>query len=396
MSVAISRWSRVLIGSALCAAVLGCSDSDNAVLNAPTETDNAPASIGQQLANRYDIANPAVVAHRGASFYAPEETRPAFELARAEGADYLEADLQRTRDGVLVAIHDTDLQRTTNIEDVFPERAADPVNTFTLAELKRLDAGSWFNEAFPERARESYVGQKILTLDELRQVAENGDNQPGLYLETKAPDLFPGIEADLADYLQNNNWIGKQARQAPERVDANEAGGVGYTRGRVILQTFSTDSLARLNEAMPDTPKILLLFLGGDGYIPADPTIQQREGESDVAFQARQEPASREAYNAFLDTARELGAVGVGPSATRDDLDPVYSYADLAGESMIRRAHRRDLLVHVYTLDDASDFRRYLDRGVDGIFTNDPIALLDVLGRPVVGDVDALLTDLGY
>jgi len=109
-----------------------------------------------------------------------------------------------------------------------------------------------------------------------------------------------------------------------------------------------------------------------------------------------QKPASREAYNAFLDTARELGAVGVGPSATRDDLDPVYSYADLADESMVRRAHRRDLLVHVYTLDDASDFRRYLDRGVDGIFTNDPTALLDTLGRPVDSRVEAVLTDLGY
>ncbi|WP_348761158.1 glycerophosphodiester phosphodiesterase family protein [uncultured Salinisphaera sp.] len=288
MSIAISRWSRVLIGSALCAAVLGCSDSDNAELNTQADTDNTPAPIGQQLADRYGVAYPAVVAHRGNSFHAPEETRPAFELARAEGADYLEADLQRTRDGVLVAIHDTDLRRTTNIEAIFPERAADPVNTFTLAELKRLDAGSWFNDAFPERARASYVGQKILTLDELREIAEDGDNQPGLYLETKAPALFPGIEADLADYLQTHDWIGKQARQAPEDFDSGDNVSVGYSRGRVILQTFSTDSLARLNEAMPNTPKILLLFLGGEGYIPADPAIQQRAGESDVAFQARQ------------------------------------------------------------------------------------------------------------
>ncbi|MGV8378035.1 glycerophosphodiester phosphodiesterase family protein, partial [Pseudomonas aeruginosa] len=68
----------------------------------------------------------------------PEETAAAYLLARDLGADYLEADVQRSRDGVLVALHDDTLERTTDVAEVFPERAKDPVSSFTLAELKRL------------------------------------------------------------------------------------------------------------------------------------------------------------------------------------------------------------------------------------------------------------------
>lgn len=383
----------VLMG--LTGILVACSDSKDVQIDDRT-ADSAPASIGQRLAENYDIPYRAVIAHRGLSYDAPEETRPAFMLARDVGADYLELDLQRTRDGQLIALHDTDLTRTTNIEDVFPDRADDPVSQFTLAEIKQLDAGSWFNEAFPERARESFAGLKILTLDEVRQIAETGDNQPGLYLETKAPELFPGIETDLADYLLENQWIGAHARSAPDDFDAAGHVDVGYNGGRVILQTFSRESLTQLNAEMPDTPKILLLFLGGDGRIPADDSIVQKPDEPDAAFYARQRVASRDAYDEFLDFARNNGAIGVGPSTARADLDPTYSYADLARPWMIEHAHRRDLLVHVYTLDDAEDFQRYFDRGVDGIFTNDAPSLLRYEDRSSAESVNSLLDQYGY
>ena len=64
----------------------------------------------------------AVVAHRGTTYWAPEETEAAYRWAREMGADYLEADLQVSKDGVILALHDTDLKRTTDIEDVFGER----------------------------------------------------------------------------------------------------------------------------------------------------------------------------------------------------------------------------------------------------------------------------------
>jgi glycerophosphoryl diester phosphodiesterase len=102
-------------------------------------------SRGEELARVLGIPRPVVIAHRGASFLAPEETRPAFLLARELGADYLEFDVQRTRDGVLIALHDDDLSRTTDVARIFPGREKHTVETFTFAELQQLDAGSWFN-----------------------------------------------------------------------------------------------------------------------------------------------------------------------------------------------------------------------------------------------------------
>lgn len=377
----------------LATAFTACSNNDTRLGN---QGHNGSVPVGQRLSERVGIPYHAVIAHRGDSFDAPEETRPAYILARDQGADYLEADLQRTKDGHLIALHDKSLKRTTNIEQVFPNRANDPVSSFTLAEIKQLDAGSWFNKAHPDRARARYKGLKILTLDELRSIAEKGVNQPGLYLETKAPHLFPGIESDLAKYLRRHRWIGSHARTAPADFDADAHVGVGYSPGRIILQTFSRDSLVNLDRQMPNTPKILLLYLGGKGYIPADDAIKRKPGESDPAFYARQRVASREAYDAFLDFARAHGAVGVGPSATRGDRDPTYSYADLATPWMIRHAHRRGLVVHVYTLDDTADFRRYFDRGVDGVFTNDAPSLLRFENRPPTTSVETILARHGY
>ncbi|WP_158583450.1 glycerophosphodiester phosphodiesterase family protein [Salinisphaera sp. Q1T1-3] len=342
------------------------------------------------------IPEQAVIAHRGASRDAPEATRAAYLLARDLGADYLEADLQRTRDGHLIVLHDTTLERTTDIETVFPERVADPVSTFSLAEIKQLDAGSWFNKAHPSRARPGYAGLQILTLDELREIAESGTHQPGLYLETKAPELFPGIEAELADYLRRHGWIGDDARRAPTDFDREAHVAVGYSAGRVVLQTFARDSLAQLAERMPDTPKILLLGLGGKQGIAADESIVQRADEPDAVFRARCTVASSEAYDAFLDYAVARGAIGVGASTVRTDLDSVYSYADLARPWMIAHVHRRGLHLHVYTLDHATDFQRYIERGVDGVFTNDPLALCQFVDRSPAETIETILARHGH
>src|SRR5215218_4887580 len=104
-------------------------------------------------------AKKLLVAHRGASAYAPEHTLESYRLAIAQGADFVEQDLAVTSDGVLVCIHDLSLDRTTNVEEVFPTRASEDrsgatpvrrwlVGDFTLAEIKQLDAGSWFGPTF--------------------------------------------------------------------------------------------------------------------------------------------------------------------------------------------------------------------------------------------------------
>src|SRR5690606_31008961 len=85
------------------------------------------------------------VSPRGAGGLAPENTRAAMALAERNGGDVFEVDVQLTKDGKVVIMHDTNLARTTNVEDVFPGREADPINTFTLAELRQLDAGTWWD-----------------------------------------------------------------------------------------------------------------------------------------------------------------------------------------------------------------------------------------------------------
>ncbi len=335
------------------------------------------AQAQASLAGAQGIPNPAVIAHRGASHDAPESTAPAYLLARELGADYLELDLQRTRDGVLVAVHDDTLVRTSDVAARYPERRASPVSAFTLAELKALDAGSWFNQAYPERARGSFAKLQILTLDEVIDIAEgNPERQPGLYIETKVPAQFPGIEAALQARLQARGWLDRP--------------------GRVVLQTFDRNSLRLLHQAMPQVPKILLLFVG-KGYIePASGQSFAESGERDkAAFYARQQPRDRGEFTRWLDDAVEGGAIGTGPSAARSG-GGEQSYADLIQPWMNRLTHERQLLVHVYTLDETVDFAKAMAAGVNGIFTNRAGALLRYYGRPAKHSETQLLQKLGY
>src|SRR5262245_25992365 len=98
---------------------------------------------------------PTLIAHRGASWDAPEHTLVAYELAIKQGADFVEPDLQMTKDGVLVCLHDTSLERTTDVAMVYPDRSVEtkgrktwPVAAFTLEEIQKLDAGSWKDSKF--------------------------------------------------------------------------------------------------------------------------------------------------------------------------------------------------------------------------------------------------------
>lgn len=337
----------------------------------------AEAEPGRELAARQGIAYPAVIAHRGASFDAPESTAAAYVLARELGADYLELDLQRSKDGVLVAVHDNDLQRTSDVAQRFPERKDSPVNAFTLAELKSLDAGSWFNQAYPERARPGFKGLQILTLDEVMDIAE-GDPQkrPGLYIETKVPGLFPGIEADLKARLQARGWLDQP--------------------GRVVLQSFDRNSLALLHKHMPQVPKVLLLWIGKGSIEPASTQSFAESGETDkAAFYARQQPRSKAEFERWLDFAKAAGAIGTGPSAALS-AGGAQSYADLVQPWMNQLSHDKGLLVHVYTVDEDVDFAKVMAAGVDGIFTNRSGRLLQYFSRPAALSEAQILEAQGF
>ncbi|GAJ17130.1 unnamed protein product, partial [marine sediment metagenome] len=138
---------------------------------------------------------PDIIAHRGASHLAPENTIVAGELAVEHGAVGWEVDIRISVDGELILMHDDTLTRTTNVEDVFPNRKNDRTETFTLSELRQLDAGSWFVEKDPYGALafgriskedgDNYRGIQIPTFEEILNFTR--DNDFIIDFDTKLP-----------------------------------------------------------------------------------------------------------------------------------------------------------------------------------------------------------------
>lgn len=327
-----------------------------------------------------------VIAHRGTTYWAPEETEAAMRWARNSGADYLELDLQRTKDGTLIALHDINLRRTTNVVEVFPERADSPVSEFTLGELWRLDAGAWFNQAYPGRARASFAGLDILTLEDVVRIAEgqrivrdacgkrvcrledsgkwrteyepdpqDNGNRPGIYPETKEPQLFLGIETELRRELERLGWYHPEAEKMKVIPVSKGCVGVANTPARVILQTFSDESLAELKRAFPRLiPTCFLLWLGKD--------------VSDLKSTA---PGD---YAAKINYGISQGAVIIGPSIG----GAPNHYDDLLEPWMGAMIHRAGMLIHPYSFDTVEQMEKYTGvksggaaiSRTDGMFTN--------------------------
>ncbi|SFD84025.1 glycerophosphoryl diester phosphodiesterase [Paenibacillus catalpae] len=128
----------------------------------------------------------AIIAHRGASGYAPEHTLASFRSAIDSGADYLEIDLQLTKDGHIIAMHDDTVNRTTNAKGKIAE--------MTLDQVKQLDAGSWFNKHYPMYAREEFAKQQVPSLQDIFAAFGKKTNY---ILEIKDTKFNPGIEEKL-------------------------------------------------------------------------------------------------------------------------------------------------------------------------------------------------------
>jgi len=127
---------------------------------------------------------PLVIAHRGASTAAPENTIAAFERAITDGADAIELEVHLSRDDHPVIIHDDTLERTTN--------GSGPVRGHTMRELKRLDAGAWRGPAF--------AGQRLQTLQE---VLERFRGRTRFWIELKGgSNLYPDIEERIVGLLE--------------------------------------------------------------------------------------------------------------------------------------------------------------------------------------------------
>lgn len=188
-----------------------------------------------------------LVAHRGASAYAPEHTLAAYRLAIEMGADFVEQDLAVTKDGVLICLHDASLERTTNVEQLFPDRVSTQTiegktrkawlaNDFTLAEIKTLDAGSWFDKKF--------AGERIPTFDEAIALIRG---KAGIFPELKTPEIYAGRDVKFEEMVAAA--LDKNALRGPK----------ADPKTPVILQTFGQPSARKLAQIKIGVPVVLLL-----------------------------------------------------------------------------------------------------------------------------------------
>ena len=269
-----------------------------------------------------------VIGHRGACAYAPENTLPSYELAIKQGVEYVEQDLQISKDGVLVCSHDTSLERVTNVAEVFPERFKEQtvkgkkakrwmIHDFTVKELKQLDFGGRFEPKF-----------KGVTIPTWAEAIDLIKGKAGLFPETKAPEYYGKLGFSMEKLV----------------VEAMKKAGIEKARAGsntpVFIQSFSKESLHKI--VFDHGIKWPILWLSS----------------ANVKFDSTQ-----------LKEAKTF-ATAIGPS--KEDVT--------AG--LVQEAHARGLKVVAYTFrakdvkgykDVSEEMSHYLyDLGVDGMFTDNP------------------------
>lgn len=271
----------------------------------------------------------ALVAHRGASAYAPEHTLASYRLAIEQGADYVEQDLAVTKDGALICLHDESLERTTNVAERFPDRAVVDAATgrrqwlaleFTLAEIKQLDAGGWFDGRF--------AGERVPTWEEAVNVVGSA---AGLYPELKTPALYRARGIDqTALFVDSIRRLGLDRRPPAS----------------LVVQSFEDRPLREIARLFPDMPRTFLFEI--------------HDGPRWLSTHALAEIAGF--------------ATGIGPA--KELLD--------GRTDLVQAAHAAGLTVTPYTFttrvpnrtrfpDLTSEMRYYLfDLGVDAVFTDNP------------------------
>lgn len=266
---------------------------------------------------------PIVIGHRGASGYQPEHTLAAYELAVRMGADYIEPDLQLTRDGQLVAMHDSTLSRTTNVEAVFgPRNGNYNVSNYTLAEIKQLTVDvkpaspdTDFKPVSPDAYRVPTF-QEVIDLS--RTLSASSGREIGIYPEAKQAD--PAMEDKILQTLSANGLKGTD---------------------KVYIQSFSADTIRSIQQ------KQTALGLDFDLVV-----LSSTPGALTLAQ--------------LTDIAGFADGVGGSISGTRG-----------VSQGFIQQAHGLGLLVHGYTFSKLGDqglaeYDKFFGWGIDGVFSNNP------------------------
>lgn len=380
-------------------------DTSGKLLQAPIPTPN--------LTNLQTLTGkpPIVIGHRGASGLRPEHTLASYELAIAQGADFIEPDLVSTKDGVLIARHENEISGTTDVAsrpefaDRKTTKTIDGVDytgwfaeDFTLAEIKTLRA----IERLPFRSP-FFNGQfEIPTFQEVIDLAKRKSIETGrtigVYPETKHPTYHDSIGLSLEEPL----------------VKILRENGLDKPDSPVFIQSFEVANLKELNQKI-DVPLVQLLdaadialdgtlienqpydfVVSGDQRTYGD--IRSREGLKEVATYAD----GIGPWKRMIVSVRGTDANGDGKA---DDVngDGTVNDADKSltpPTMLVQDAHDAGLLVHPYTFrneglylardyngDPELEYRQFIQLGVDGYFTDFPATGAKVRDQAVQSQV---------
>ncbi len=295
------RLRSVLIVIVVVVAVLAAAYAIMALLAEP-----AP---GRPFFAQFD-QRPLVMAHQGGKGLRPDNTLSAFEHAVALGVDVLEMDIHTTADGVPVVMHDETVDGTTN--------GTGPILSFTLAELKELDAGyNWTpddGQTFPYRGQ----GITVPTLEEVFAAF------PGMPMNIEIKQAEPSMVATFCQLIRDY-----------DRAD------------QVLVASFHEETIAEFREECPE--------------------VATSTGKSEVVM--------------LFVTSKVFVEAAYSPPANAAQVPEYEGSLHVITPRFIDAAHHRGLEVHAWTINDEEDLQRMIDLGVDGIITDYPDRLLALLGR---------------
>ena len=282
-----------------------------------------------------------VIGHRGAAGYLPEHTLAGYAFAYALGADYIEPDLVMTKDGILICLHDIYLERTTDVEELFPDRRRADGHfyaiDFTLEEIKRLsvhercrDSGQpYFPGRFPVGASHFQVPTFIEMIELIQGLNKSTGREVGIYPELKRPSwhLEQGydVAVELLSVLDRYGYRGPEAK--------------------VFVQCFEADTLRRLRfELGTELPLVQLISVAG---FP----LATKSGLAEIAGYA----------------------VGIGPDKRLIESNPtLVDWAHALGLVVHPWTFRADSLPGGYASLEEELEKFFFDYGVDGVFTDFP------------------------
>ncbi len=266
---------------------------------------------------RAEQQRPWVVAHRGASSEIAEHTARAYEKAIEQGADAVECDVRLTRDGHLVCVHDSTLSRTSD--------GRGRVSEVTLDEMRDLDFSGWRND-LPETADDLVADTPaealpVLAFDDLLDLVVNAPRPLRLFVETKHPTRFAGLveEQVVASLAHHGMHEPEDPLQSP-----------------ITVMSFATTAVRRVHSLAPSLPTVQLYTtvppLRRDGTLP-----------------------------------RGIHIVGV-------NIETLHRHP-----SYVRRVHREGNRLYVWTVDEPGDVELALSLGVEGIISNRPAMVRDLV-----------------